>query len=76
VREAVLEVTGEMLDLRTVTTWTHVLDAYGEEATMEIFDRVLSPARVRERQPYPGAPEVLHRLQRERGMRVHFLTHN
>lgn len=76
VREAVLEVTGDTLDLGSVTTWTHVLDAYGEEATVEIFDRVLSPERVREREPYPGAPEVLRRLQDERGIEVHFITHN
>lgn len=76
VREAVLEVTGETLDVESVTTWTHVLDAYGEAATMKIFDRVLSPARVCEREPYPGAPEVLRGLQEERGMEVHFVTHN
>lgn len=43
---------------------------------MEIFERVLSPDRVREREPYPGAPEVLRHLQEERGMEVHFITHN
>jgi phosphoglycolate phosphatase-like HAD superfamily hydrolase len=76
VREAVLEVTGDVPDLEIVSTWTHVLDAYGEEATTEIFDRVLSPERIREREPYPGAPEVLRRLQLERGIRVHFVTRN
>ena len=74
VREAVLEITGEALDLESVTTWTHVLDAYGEEATMKIFDRVLSPRRVHEREPYPGAASVLHHIQEERGIKVHFVT--
>jgi hypothetical protein len=74
--DAVLEVTGEPLDIGAATNWTHVLDLYGEEATMRIFDRALSPERVREREPYPGAPEVLRRLQEERGLRVHFVTHN
>ena len=74
VREAVLEIAGETLDLESVTTWTHVLDAYGEEATTEIFDRVLSPERVHERAPYPGSAEVLRRLQEEHGMEVHFVT--
>ena len=74
VREAVLEVTGDVPDLGAVSTWTHVLDAYGEEATTQIFDRVLSPERIREREPYPGAPEVLLHLQRERGMKIHFVT--
>ena len=74
VREAVLEVTGDSLDLASISTWTHLLDAYGEEATMEIFGRVLSPQRVRDRELYPGAAEVLRRLQGERGVRVHFVT--
>jgi hypothetical protein len=74
VREAVLEVTGDVPDLGAVSTWTHVLDAYGEEATTQIFDRVLSPERIREREPYPGAPEVLLQLQRERGVKIHFVT--
>lgn len=73
---AVLEVTGDTLDIETATTWTHVLDAYGEEATMRIFDHALSPERVPEREPYPGAPEVLRWLQEERGLRIHFVTHN
>ena len=74
VREAVLEIAGETLDLESVTTWTHVLDAYGEEAATEIFIRVLSPERVHERVPYPGSAEVLRRLQEEHGMGVHFVT--
>jgi hypothetical protein len=74
VREAVLEVTGDVPDLGAVSTWTHVLDAYGEEATRQVFDRVLSPERIREREPYPGAPEVLLHLQRERGVKIHFVT--
>jgi hypothetical protein len=75
VREVVLEVTGETLDLESVSTWTHLLDAYGEQATTEIFDRVLSPERIRDRELYPEAAEVLHRLQGERGVEVHFVTH-
>ena len=76
VRGAVLEITGDDLDLEAVSTWTHILDAYGEEATMEIFDCVLAPERVREREPYPGSAEVLRYVQEERGMRVHFITRN
>jgi hypothetical protein len=75
VREVVLDVTGETLDLEAVTTWTHMLDAYGERTTTEIFDRVLSPQLVREREPYAHAPEVLLHLQYERGLGVHFVTH-
>jgi 5'(3')-deoxyribonucleotidase len=74
--EAVLDVTGERLDPETITSWTHVLDAYGERAAMEIYARALAPHRVREREPYPGAAEVLLYLQQEWGMRVHFVTHN
>ncbi len=74
--EAVLDVTGERLDPEMITSWTHVLDAYGESAAMEIYARALAPHRVREREPYPGAAEVLLYLQEERGMRVHFVTHN
>jgi phosphoglycolate phosphatase-like HAD superfamily hydrolase len=74
VREAELEVAGDVPELEAVSTWTHVLDAYGEEATTEIFDRVLSPERIHEREPYPGAPEVLLHLQRERGVTIHFVT--
>src|SRR5918997_1662811 len=76
VREVVLETTGEALDLEAVSTWAQILDAYGEEATTEIFERVLSPERVHEREPYPGAAEVLRHLQKERGVRSHFLTRN
>jgi 5'(3')-deoxyribonucleotidase len=76
VREAVLEVTGETLDLESVTTWTHVLDAYGEKATMEIFACVLSPEAIRAREPYPGAPEVLRRLREEQNINIHFVTRN
>jgi 5'(3')-deoxyribonucleotidase len=74
--EAVLDVTGERLDPEMITSWTHVLDAYGESAAMEIYALALAPHRVREREPYPGAAEVLLYLQEERGMRVHFVTHN
>ncbi len=73
--ETVLDVTGEKLDAEAITTWTHVLDAYGEEATMEIYTRTLSPHRVRERKPYPGSTEVLHYLQ-NKGIGIHFITHN
>ena len=73
--EAVLDVTGEWLDPGTITTWTHVLDAYGEEVAMEVYERALSPRRVREREPYPGSPEVLRGLQRK-GIEIHFVTHN
>jgi hypothetical protein len=74
VREVVLDVIGEAPDLGNISTWTHVLETYGEEATTEIFDRVLSPERIRE--PYPGAAEVLRYVQQERGIRVHFITRN
>ena len=73
---AVLEVTGETLDMGTVTTWTHILDTYGEQTTTAIFDRVFDPARIREREPYPGASKVLRALQEDRGMVIHFVTHN
>jgi 5' nucleotidase, deoxy (Pyrimidine), cytosolic type C protein (NT5C) len=76
VREVVLETTGDMLDLEAVSTWTDLLDAYGEATTTEIFDRVLSPERVGEREPYPGSSEVLRRLQEERGIGVHFICRN
>jgi hypothetical protein len=76
VREVVLEATGDALDLEAVSTWTQILDAYGEEATAEIFERVLSPERVHEREPYPGSEEVLRYVQEERGLRVHFVTRN
>jgi hypothetical protein len=74
VREVVLETTGDTLDLETVNTWTGLLDAYGERMTAEIFTRVLSPERVREREPYSGSAEVLRQLQEERGIKVHFIT--
>jgi hypothetical protein len=74
--DAVFDVTGERLDPDSLSTWTHVLDAYGEEAAMEIYARALSPTRVGERLPYPGSPEVLRALQKERGVRIHFITHN
>jgi 5'(3')-deoxyribonucleotidase len=73
---AVLEVTGESLDMERITTWTHVLDTYGEEATTTIFERVFDPERVRDREPYPGAPEVLRALQERYGIEIHFVTHN
>ncbi len=76
VREVVLETTGDRLDLEAVSTWTDLLDAYGERMTTEIFDRVLSPGLVGEREPYPGAAEVLRRLQEERGIGVHFISRN
>jgi hypothetical protein len=72
--EVVLETTGEALDLEAVSTWAQILDGYGEEATAEIFERVLSPERVHDREPYPGAAEVLRHLQEERGLGVHFVT--
>jgi phosphoglycolate phosphatase-like HAD superfamily hydrolase len=73
--EAVFDVTGETLDPESLSTWTHVLDVYGEEATMEIYERALSPDRVHEREPYPGSAEVLRGLQDE-GIHIHFITHN
>jgi phosphoglycolate phosphatase-like HAD superfamily hydrolase len=76
VRAAALEVVGETPDEATISTWTHVLDAYGEAATTSIFDRVFDPARVRKREPYPGATEVLHALQRDAGVGIHFVTRN
>jgi phosphoglycolate phosphatase-like HAD superfamily hydrolase len=73
---AVLEVTDERLDTDTITTWTHVLDTYGEEMTTAIFDRVFDPGRVTHREPYPGASEVLRTLQEAHGIEIHFVTHN
>jgi len=73
---AVLEVTGEPLDMHRITTWTHVLDTYGEKTTTAIFDRVFDPERVRDREPYPGAAEVLRALQEHYGIGLHFITHN
>lgn len=74
--DAVLEVTGETLDVNEVTTWTHVLDTYGEETTTTIFNRVFDSARIHKREPYPGATEVLRALQESSGIRIHFVTHN
>ena len=76
VREVVLDVTGDTLDPRVASTWTHILDAYGEERTTEIFNRVLAPERVRERTPYPGSAQVLRYVQEERDVRVHFISRN
>ncbi len=73
---ALLEVTGEELDVEEVTTWTHVLDTYGEETTTLVFERVFDPARIREREPYPGAPEALRALREDFGIGIHFVTHN
>lgn len=73
---AVSEVTGEDLDVEEVTTWTHVLDIYGEETTITVFDRVFDPGRIHEREPYPGASEVVRMMQERFGIRVHFVTHN
>ena len=72
--EAVLEITGETLDLESVTTLTYLFDFYEEKVAMEIFERVFSPQRVREREPYPGSTGVLRRLQEGHGMGVHFVT--
>jgi 5'(3')-deoxyribonucleotidase len=76
VSSAVLEIAGEVLDTDRITTWTHVLDTYGEKTTMAIFDRVFDPERVRDRQPYPHAPEVLRALQEKQDIGIHFVTHN
>jgi phosphoglycolate phosphatase-like HAD superfamily hydrolase len=76
VRSAVLDITGETLDIVRITTWTHVLDTYGEKTTTAVFDRVFDPERVRAREPYPDAPEVLRALQERQGIEIHFVTHN
>jgi hypothetical protein len=73
---AVLEVTGETLDMGSITTWTHVLDTFGEEATTAIFDRVFDPARIPDREPYSGASEVLCAWQESPSIEIHFVTHN
>src|SRR5215208_2392750 len=73
---AVLKATGETLDMGPITTWTHLLDTYGEQITTTIFDRVFDPARIRERELYPGASKVVRTLQDERGIEIHFVTHN
>lgn len=75
-REAVREITGDTPDLESMFTWTGVLEAYGEEVATEIYDRVLGPGRVRERELYPNSAEVLHALQEDNGLRVHFITRN
>ena len=75
VRDAVLEITGETLDLESVTTLTYLFDFYEEKVAVEVFERVFSPERVREREPYPGSAEVLRDLQQQ-GIRIHFITHN
>ena len=72
--EAVLEITGETLDLESVTTLSYLFDFYEEKVAVEVFERVFSPERVREREPYPGSAEVLRRLQEGHGIRVHFVT--
>jgi hypothetical protein len=73
---AVLDITGEKLDLDRITTWTHVLDTYGEKATTAIFDRVFDPERVPDREPYPGASKVLRALQERHDIEIHFVTYN
>jgi phosphoglycolate phosphatase-like HAD superfamily hydrolase len=73
---AVLDITGETLDMDRITTWTQVLDTYGEQTTTAIFDRVFDPEHVRDREPYPGASEVLRALQESQGIEIHFVTHN
>ena len=73
---AVFEIVGEKLDMDRITTWTHVLDTYGEQTTTTIFDRVFDPGRIRDREPYPGASEVLRKLQESYGIELHFVTHN
>lgn len=74
VREAVLRVTGDELDSGSVSTWTHLLNTYGEETTTRIFDMVLAPERIPEREPYPGAREVLRSFQERHDLSVHFVT--
>ncbi len=73
---ATLEVVGESPDPARISTWTHVLEAYGETATTRIFDRVFDPSRIREREPYPGAPEALRALQEDPDVGIHFVTRN
>jgi hypothetical protein len=75
-REAVREITGDEPNLEEIFTWTSVLETYGEEVTTQIYDRVLGPGRIREREPYANSAEVLRDLQDERGLRVHFVTRN
>jgi len=73
---AVLEFTGDSLDMERITTWTHILETYGEKTTTAIFDRVFDPERVQDREPYPGASEVLRALQEKQDIEIHFVTHN
>ena len=68
--EAVRDVTGEELDPESCTTWTHVLDAYGEEAAMEIYTRVLSPTSTRTRS-YPGSAKVCEIFRRRESSSTH-----
>jgi hypothetical protein len=72
--EAVLELTRETLDLESVTTLTYLFDSYEEKVALEVFERVFSPERISEREPYPRSARVLRRLQEERGVGVHFVT--
>ena len=72
----VLDLTGDTLDLELVSTWTHILDAYGEETATEIFDRVLAPERVCDRTPYPGSTQALRYVQEKRDVKVHFISRN
>ena len=72
----VLDLTGDTLDLELVSTWTHILDAYGEGTAREIFDRVLAPERVCDRTPYPGSTQALRYVQEKRDVKVHFITRN
>jgi 5'(3')-deoxyribonucleotidase len=76
ISSAVLDITGETLDKDKITTWTHLLDAYGEETTTAIFDLVFDPARFRDRKPYPGASDVLRALRERSGIELHFVTRN
>jgi hypothetical protein len=72
--EAVREITGETLDLESVTSLTYLFDSYDEKVVLEVWNRVFSPERVRDREPYPGSAEALRRLQEEQGLGIHFVT--
>ena len=72
VYSAVLEITGDTLDMDRITTWTHVLDTYGEKTTTAIFDRVFDPERVRDRKPYP-VPQRCY-AQCKKGMASRFTS--
>ncbi|HEX2728865.1 MAG TPA: hypothetical protein VHM16_03865 [Rubrobacteraceae bacterium] len=74
VREAVLRVTGDILDVESISAWVHLLDAYGEETTTRIYDRALAPERILERELYPGVRETIRSLQREHDIAIHFVT--